>query len=223
MRILVVEDEERLATLLRQGLVAEGHAVDLAERGEDALNWVLVGEFDAIVLDVMLPGIDGFETCRRLRKQGITVPILLLTVRDAIADRVMGLDSGADDYLVKPFAFAELCARLRALSRRPPATVDVELVGGELRLDPATRQVWRGDEEVVLTTKEFRILEYLMRHPGRVLTRSMIAEHVWDYEFPNITNVIDVHVRRLRRKLGDPYPGQVIQTVRGAGYRFVAA
>jgi two-component system, OmpR family, response regulator len=222
VRILVVEDEERLATLLRKGMVEEGHAVDLAERGEDALSWVLVSEFDAIVLDIMLPGIDGFETCRRLRRQGTTVPILLLTARDAIADRVMGLDSGADDYLVKPFAFAELFARLRALSRRPPATVDVELVGGDLRVDPATRQVRRGDEEIVLTNKEFRILEYLMRHPGRVLTRTMIAEHVWDYDFPNITNVIDVHVRQLRRKLGDPYPGQMIQTVRGAGYRFMA-
>ena len=223
MRILVVEDEERLATLLRQGLVKEGHAVDLAERGEDALDWVLVGEFDAIVLDVMLPGIDGFETCRCLRRQGITVPILLLTARDTVTDRVTGLDSGADDYLVKPFAFAELSARLRALARRPPTTVDVELVGGEVRLKPATRQVWRGDAEIVLTTKEFRILEYLMQHPGRVLTRTMIAEHIWDYDFPNSTNVIDVHVRQLRRKLGDPYPGQLIQTVRGAGYRFLGA
>ena len=222
MRILVVEDEARLATLLRKGLVEEGHAVDLAESGEDALDWVHAGDFDAIVLDVMLPGIDGFETCRRLRKKRIIVPILLLTARDAIADRVTGLDAGADDYLVKPFAFAELAARLRALWRRPAETIDTVLVGGGVRLDPAARRVWRGDEEIVLPNKEFRILEYLMRHPGRVLTRTMIAEHVWDYDFPNVTNVIDVHMRQLRRKLGDPYPGELIQTVRGAGYRFVA-
>ena len=222
MRILVVEDEIRLATILRKGLVEEGHAVDLAETGEDALNWVHAGEFDAIVLDVMLPGIDGFETCRQLRRKGVKVPILVLTARDAVADRVAGLDAGADDYLVKPFAFAELAARLRALSRRPSEPIDAVLVGGEVRLDPAARRVWRGMEEIVLPNKEFRILEYLMRHPGRVLTRTMIAEHIWDYDFPNVTNVIDVHIRNLRRKLGDPYPGELIQTVRGAGYRFVA-
>ncbi len=220
MRVLVVEDEARLATLLRKGLVEEGHAIDLAGDGEEALDWVGVGEFDAVVLDVMLPGIDGFEVCRRLRRQGIKTPILLLTARDAVADRVAGLDAGADDYLVKPFAFAELAARLRALSRRPAETVETVLRAGDVRLDPAARRVWRGEEEVVLPNKEFRILEYLMRHPGRVLTRTMIAEHVWDYDFPNVTNVIDVHVRQLRRKLGDPYPGELIQTVRGAGYRF---
>ena len=220
MRVLVVEDEARLATLLRKGLVEEGHAIDLAGDGEEALDWVGVGEFDAVVLDVMLPGIDGFEVCRRLRRQGIKTPILLLTARDAVADRVAGLDAGADDYLVKPFAFAELAARLRALSRRPAETVETVLRAGDVRLDPAARRVWRGEEEVILPNKEFRILEYLMRHPGRVLTRTMIAEHVWDYDFPNVTNVIDVHVRQLRRKLGDPYPGELIQTVRGAGYRF---
>ncbi len=220
MRILVVEDEARLAALLHKGLVEEGHAVDLAGDGEEALDWVGVGEFDAIVLDVMLPGIDGFAVCRLLRKQGLKTPILLLTARDAVADRVTGLDAGADDYLVKPFAFAELAARLRALARRPAETVETLLRAGDVRLDPATRQVWRGGDEVVLPNKEFRILEYLIRHPGRVLTRTMIAEHVWDYDFPNVTNVIDVHVRQLRRKLGDPYPGELIQTVRGAGYRF---
>ena len=147
-------------------------------------------------------------------------PILLLTARDTVADRVEGLDAGADDYLVKPFAFAELAARLRALARRPPETRDIILAAGEVRLDPAARRVWRGHEEIDLPNKEFRILEYFMRHPGRVLTRTMIAEHVWDYDFPNVTNVIDVHIRQLRRKLGDPYPGELIQTVRGAGYRF---
>ncbi|HEX5498162.1 MAG TPA: response regulator transcription factor [Thermomicrobiales bacterium] len=219
MRILVVEDEARLAALLRRGLIEEGHAVDLVGSGEEALDWVEVGEYDAVVLDVMLPGIDGFEVCRRLRRGRVQAPILLLTARDAVADRVTGLDSGADDYLLKPFAFAELVARLRALGRRPPEMTDTLLVAGDVRLDPATRRVWKGENALQLPNKEFRILEYLMRHPGRVLTRTMIAEHVWDYDFPNVTNVIDVHIRQIRRKLDDPYPGALIQTVRGAGYR----
>ncbi|MFN8677234.1 MAG: response regulator transcription factor [Thermomicrobiales bacterium] len=225
MRILVVEDEARLAALLRRGLVEEGHAVDLAADGEEALAWVDVypASFDALVLDIMLPGVDGLEVCRRLRRALVQTPILLLTARDTVADRVAGLDAGADDYLIKPFAFAELAARLRALARRPPETRDAMLAAGGVRLDPAARRVWRGNTEIALPNKEFRILEYLMRHPGRVLTRTMIAEHVWDYDFPNVTNVIDVHVRQLRRKLGDPYPGELIQTVRGAGYRFVPA
>lgn len=222
MRVLVIEDEARLGALLRQGLVEEGHAVDLAYSGEEGLEWVEVGEHDAIVLDVMLPGIDGFEVCRRLRRRRVMTPILLLTARDAVNDRVIGLDAGADDYLVKPFAFAELAARLRALYRRPAETVEAVLQASNVTLDPATRQVWRGNDEVALPNKEFRILEYLMRHPGRVLTRAMIAEHVWDYDFPNVTNVIDVHIRQLRRKLDDPYPGELIQTVRGVGYRFAA-
>src|SRR4051812_27269055 len=222
MRILVVEDEARLASLLRRGLTEEGHAVDLAADGEEAVAWVdtYPASYDAIVLDIMLPGVDGLEVCRRLRRTRIQTPILLLTARDSVADRVDGLDAGADDYLVKPFAFAELAARLRALARRPPETRDTILAAGEVRLDPAARRVWRGNEEIDLPNKEFRILEYFMRHPGRVLTRTMIAEHVWDYDFPNVTNVIDVHIRQLRRKLGDPYPGELIQTVRGAGYRF---
>jgi two-component system, OmpR family, response regulator len=220
MRILVVEDEARLATLLRKGLSEEGHAVDLAGSGEDALDWVAVGTYDAIVLDVMLPSIDGLEVCRRLRRTGEHTPVLLLTARDAISDRVAGLDAGADDYLVKPFAFAELAARLRALYRRPADALPTVLRLGNVTLDPAMRQVWLGEDEVTLPNKEFRILEFMMRQPGRVLTRTMIAEHVWDYDFPNVTNVIDVHIRQLRRKLGDPYPGTLIQTVRGAGYRF---
>ncbi len=222
MRILVVEDETRLASLLRRGLTEEGHAVDLATDGEEALTWIDIfpESFDAVVLDIMLPGIDGLEVCRRLRRTRIQTPILLLTARDTVTDRVEGLDAGADDYLVKPFAFAELAARLRALGRRPPETRETVLEARELRLDPAARRVWRGNAEIDLPNKEFRILEFLMRHPGRVLTRTMIAEHVWDYDFPNVTNVIDVHIRQLRRKLGDPYPGELIQTVRGAGYRF---
>lgn len=200
-------------------MVEEGHAVDLAASGEEAFDWLAVDTPDAIVLDVMLPGLNGFEVCRLLRRDRVHTPILLLTARDGVTDRVAGLDAGADDYLVKPFAFAELAARLRALARRPAAAHDPVLRAGNLRLDPAGRRVWRGDAEVLLPNKEFRILEYLMRHPGRVLTRSMIAEHVWDYGFPGVTNVIDVHIRQLRRKLDDPYPGGLIQTVRGAGYR----
>lgn len=222
MRILVVEDEARLGSLLRRALTEEGHAVDLAADSEDALAWIgnYPASYDAIVLDIMLPGVDGLEVCRRLRRSRIQTPILLLTARDTVADRVEGLDAGSDDYLVKPFAFAELAARLRALARRPPETRDIILAAGAVRLDPAARRVWRGNDEIDLPNKEFRILEYFMRHPGRVLTRTMIAEHVWDYDFPNVTNVIDVHIRQLRRKLGDPYPGELIQTVRGAGYRF---
>ncbi len=222
MRILLVEDEARLARLLAQGLGDEGHGVDIAESGEEAFDWVVAAAHDAIVLDVMLPGVDGFEVCRQLRRQRFQTPILLLTARDAVADRVTGLDAGADDYLVKPFAFAELSARLRALVRRPATALDPILQVGDIRLDPANRQVWRGEREITLANKEFRILEYLLRHPNRVLTRAMIAEHVWDYDFPSVTNVIDVHIRSIRTQLDDPYPGGQIQTVRGAGYRIVA-
>jgi two-component system, OmpR family, response regulator len=222
MRILVVEDETRLAGLLKRGLSEAGHAVDLAESGEDALAWVDTADYDAIVLDVMLPGINGFDVCRAIRRQRRRTTVLLLTAKDAVADRVTGLDAGADDYLVKPFAFAELSARLRALSRRPAELVDPVLTAGEIRLDPATRRVWRGDEEIALGNKQFRILEYLARNPNRVVTRAMIAEHVWDYDFPNVTNVIDVHIRAIRKELGDPYPGEIIQTVRGVGYRLNA-
>src|SRR4051812_2760104 len=166
----------------------------------------------------MLPDLDGLTLCRELRALG-DVPILMLTARDSVLDRVAGLDAGADDYLVKPFAFAELAARLRALARRSPESNETILRVGELSLDPATRQVWRGKVELSLPNKEFQILEQLMRNPNRVLTRAMIADHVWNYDFPNVTNVIDVHILSLRRKLNDPYPGELIQTVRGAGYR----
>ncbi|CAA9550283.1 MAG: hypothetical protein AVDCRST_MAG73-2805 [uncultured Thermomicrobiales bacterium] len=221
MRILLVEDEARLAGLVRRGLDEEGHAVDLAGSAEEALDWLAAAgaEYDAIVLDVMLPGRDGLDLCRHLRQTRVSTPILLLTARDAVADRVAGLDAGADDYLVKPFAFAELSARLRALARRPAETLGVALEAADLRLDPATRRVWRAGQDVSLGNKEFRILEVLLRHPNQVLTRAAIAEHVWDYDFPSATNVIDVHVRALRRKLDDPYPGKLIQTVRGVGYR----
>lgn len=185
MRILVVEDDPELARLVHDGLERAGHGVDVAATGEAALEQVDDAEYDAIVLDVMLPGIDGFEVCRRMRRRAVSAPILLLTARDAVADRVTGLDAGADDYLVKPFAFAELLARLRALGRRPAAALAPVLIAGHLRLDPATRRFWHGDDEIELTRREFAILELMMRNPGRVLTRSMIVDRVWDYDFPN--------------------------------------
>jgi DNA-binding response OmpR family regulator len=221
MRILVVEDEVRLCTLIRKSLGEFGHAVDIAYSGEEALDLAQVAPYDSIVLDVMLPGIDGLDVCRALRSRNVGTPILLLTARDSVENRVEGLDSGADDYLTKQFAVAELMERLRALERRPPQTMDQILSVDDLSLDPKTLRVRRGDEECVLTNKEFRILEYLMRNTNQVLTRTMIAEHVWDYDFPNITNVIDVHIRALRRKLGQRGDSPLIQTVRGVGYRIV--
>jgi DNA-binding response OmpR family regulator len=221
MRVLIVEDEPRLAKLIRTGLLEEGYAVDVAGLGRDALERMMRTEFDSIVLDIMLPDIDGLSICRALRARGVRTPILILTARDAIEDRIAGLDAGADDYLIKPFAFAELTARLRALGRRPPDTLTPILTVGDLRLDPATRQVWRDGQEHSLPNKEFRMLEYFMRHPNQVLTRNMIAEHVWDYEFLNATNVIDVHIRALRRKIDDPYPIKRVITIRGAGYKLV--
>ncbi len=223
MRILVVEDETRLADLIRTGLEEEGHAVDVASAAGEGAYMIRMATYDAIVLDRMLPDYDGSELCRNLRRQGVRTPILMLTARDSVDDRVGGLDAGADDYLVKPFSFPELLARIRALARRPPDILGAELTAGDLRLDPAARRVWRGDTEIQLPNKEFRILELLMRNTGRVMTRDMIANHVWDYEFLNATNVIDVHIRRLRERLGDPVPGGMIQTVRGAGYRFQPA
>ena len=219
MRILVVEDELKMAALIRRGLREEGMSVDVTERGEDALWMAGSTEYDAIVLDVMLPGIDGFETCRRLRDDDVWSPVLMLTARDAVEDRVEGLDGGADDYLVKPFSFAELLARLRALSRRGPVERPVVLEVGDLRLDPATRQAWRGEHEISLSTKEFALLEAFMRRPGQVLSRYQLLEHAWDYEYENRSNVVDVYVRYLRRKIDRPFGADSIETVRGAGYR----
>jgi heavy metal response regulator len=219
MRALVVEDERRIAAFISKGLTEHGYAVDVAYDGEEALDWPAVAEFDIIVLDVMLPGRDGIEVCRVLRGRGVRTPILMLTAKDAVEDRVRGLDSGADDYLVKPFAFAELLARLRALTRRQPAVLGSLLQMADLALDTATRRVSRAGTDLELTTKEYVILEYLMRHPNQVLTRTMIAEHVWNYDFDNASNVIDVHIRNLRRKIDDPFAAKLIQTVRGAGYR----
>ena len=219
MRVLVVEDEVRIADFIARGLSERGYAVDVASDGDEALQWTDMADFDLIILDVMLPGRDGIEVCRALRERGARTPILMLTARDAVEDRVRGLDSGADDYLVKPFAFAELVARLRALMRREPAISGSVLQVGDLKFDTATLEVSRQRVNVELTAKECRLLEYLMRHPNQVLTRTMIAEHVWNYEFDNATNVIDVHIRNLRQKIDDPFPIKLIHTVRGVGYR----
>jgi len=222
MRVLVVEDDQRILEFVRKGLEEEGYAVDVAQDGDEALDWPAVVDFDAIVLDVMLPGRDGIEVCRTLRTRGVRTPILMLTARDTVEDRVMGLDSGADDYLVKPFAFAELLARLRALMRREPVLLGTTLEVADLSLDTVTRQVSRAGQPISLTNKEYALLEYLMRHPNQVLTRTMIAEHVWNFDFDTGTNVIDVHIRYLRRKIDDPHDLKLIQTVRGAGYRISA-
>jgi len=219
MRVLVVEDEIKMASLIRRGLREEGLAADVAVKGEDALWMAQSTDYDAIVLDVMLPGIDGFETCRRLRGDGVWSPVLMLTARDGVEDRVAGLDGGADDYLTKPFSFAELVARLRALSRRGAIDKPPVLESGDLRLDPATRQVWRGEAEIALSTKEFALLETFMRRPGEVLSRYQLLEHAWDYAYENRSNVIDVYVRYLREKVDRPFGIRSIETVRGAGYR----
>jgi two-component system, OmpR family, response regulator len=219
MRVLIVEDEVKMAALIRRGLREEGMAADVTERGEDALWMAGSTEYDAIVLDVMLPGIDGFETCRRLRDDGVWAPVIMLTARDAVEDRVAGLDGGADDYVTKPFSFAELLARLRALARRGPAERPVMLEVGDLRLDPATRQVWRGEEEISLSAKEFALLEVFMRRPGEVLSRLQLLEHAWDYGYENRSNVVDVYIRYVREKIDRPFGADSIETVRGAGYR----
>ena len=219
MRVLVIEDHRRMAALLRRGLEEEGYAVDLADTGEDG-EW-LAGEnqYDAIVLDVMLPGIDGFDVCRRLRDDGCLAPIVMLTARDAVDDRVRGLDAGADDYLVKPFSFEELLARLRALVRRGPTKRAPVLSAAGLELDPARHTLKRDGRPVELTPKEFALLEYFMRHPGEVLSRARLIEHVWDFAFESDSNVVDVYVRYLREKIDRPFGADSIQTVRGSGYR----
>jgi two-component system OmpR family response regulator len=219
VRVLVVEDELRMASLIRRGLTREGLATDVAAKGEDALWMSAAHEYDAIVLDVMLPGMDGFETCRRLRQSGIWAPVLMLTARDSVEDRVAGLDTGADDYLVKPFAFAELLARLRALARRGETERPNVLEVGDLRLDPARREVRRGAREIRLSAKEFALLETFMRRPGEVLSRLHLLEHAWDFAYENRSNVIDVYVRHLRRKIDEPFGRRSLETVRGAGYR----
>ncbi|HKH29681.1 MAG TPA: response regulator transcription factor [Gaiellaceae bacterium] len=222
VRLLVVEDEVKLAALLRRGLTEETHAVDVAVTGEDALARAHATDYDAIVLDVMLPGIDGLEVCRRLRTAGVWSPVLMLTARDRLADRIGGLDAGADDYLTKPFAFAELLARLRALARRAAPERPAIIAVGDLVLDPATHGVRRGAAEIDLSPKEFAMLETFMRRPNRVLSRFDLLEHAWDYDYDNRSNVVDVYVRYLREKIDRPFGRASLETVRGAGYRLRA-
>ena len=222
MRVLVVEDERKLGELLRRGLGEEGYAADLADRGEEALWMAQAVSYDAIVLDVMLPGADGFEICRRMRGNGVWSPVLMLTARDAVDDRVSGLDAGADDYLAKPFAFEELLARLRALTRRAPAERPPVLEVGDLRLDPASHTAWRGDQELVLSAKEFSLLELFMRRPGLTLSRTQLLDGAWDMAFESRSNVIDVYIRYLREKIDRPFGRDSIETIRGVGYRLRA-
>jgi two-component system OmpR family response regulator len=219
MRILVVEDEPKIAALLQRGLSEEGHPTDVVGSGEDAVWMSQAHAYDAIVLDVMLPRIDGFETCRRLREEGVWSPVLMLTARHALEDRVAGLDVGADDYLAKPFAFDELLARLRSLARRQPVERPTVLRVGALSLDPATREVRRGRTSVDLSVKEFTLLEALMRRPGRTLSRFELLEQVWDAGYDNRSNVVDVYISYLRDKLDRPFGTRSIETVRGVGYR----
>jgi two-component system, OmpR family, response regulator len=222
MRILVVEDEPKMASLVHRGLVEEGHVADVAHTGDDAVWMAQAVDYDVIVLDLMLPGLDGVEVCRRWRAAGVRSPVLMLTARDAVADRVAGLDAGADDYLTKPFAFEELVARLRALGRRGAVERPIVLEVGTLRLDPATHGVWRDGTEIALSAKEFALLEAFMRRPGEALSRLWLLDHAWDHAYENRSNVVDVYVRYLREKIDRPFGCASIETVRGVGYRLRA-
>jgi two-component system, OmpR family, response regulator len=219
VRILVVEDDARMAAAIRRGLRFEGLVADIAGGGEEALRKAGATEYDAIVLDVMMPGLDGFEACRRLRADGVWAPVLMLTARDAVEDRVRGLDGGADDYMTKPFSLAELLARLRALVRRGPAERPTVIEVGDLELDPATREVRRGGEEIVLSAREFALLETFMRRPGQVFTQLQLLEAAWDLGYEQRSNVVEVYVRYLREKIDRPFGVESIETVRGMGYR----
>lgn len=218
MRVLVVEDEKKVASFIKQGLEEEGYAVDVAPDGEEGLAMALDRVHDLVILDIHLPRMDGVRVLQALRKEKVVTPVLLLTVRATIEDKVLGLDAGADDYLTKPFAFQELLARARALLRRRPEVEPPTLQVADLTLDPAKRLVVRGGEKIDLTTREFALLAYFMRNPGRVLTRTMISEHVWDYNFDTVTNVIDVYVNYLRKKIDAGREPKLIHTVRGVGY-----
>jgi two-component system OmpR family response regulator len=219
MKVLLVEDDAKLAALVRRGLTENGTATDIAPNGEDALWMARAHAYDAIVLDVMLPGRDGFATCTALREGGVWAPVLMLTAREAVEDRVAGLDAGADDYLTKPFSLAELRARLRALVRRGGAVRPTVLEVGDLRLDPATQQMWRGETDVQLSSKEYALLELFMRRPGQVLSRFELLEHAWDIGYDNRSNVITVYIRYLREKIDRPFGRHSIETVHGVGYR----
>lgn len=219
MRVLLVEDNRRLNYSLKTSLIEAGYAVDVAYDGEEGQELAEITPYDGIVLDVMLPKKDGLEVCQALRRKGVNIPIIMLTARDTIEDRVSGLDSGADDYLVKPFSINELLARLRALLRREASSKNGTLQVGDLTVDPATHFVQRNGQSIELTAKEYALLEYFMRHPNQVVTREMIESHVWSYDFEGISNVVDVYVRHLRRKIDDPAEVKLFETIRGAGYR----
>jgi two-component system copper resistance phosphate regulon response regulator CusR len=218
MRILVVEDDTRLATVVARGLRKQAFAVDTAGDADEALFFAQTNPYDLMVLDVMLPGRDGFAVCRQLRQDGCSTPILMLTARDSVEDKVTGLELGADDYLTKPFDFNELVARVRALLRRRQVYRSPQLTVGDLTLDTASRTAWRGGREIELTTKEYAVLEYLVENAGRVIGRAELAEHVWDENYDPFSNVIDVYIRRLRQKIDDGFPTRLIRTRRGAGY-----
>jgi two-component system OmpR family response regulator len=219
VRVLVVEDEPKMANLLRRGLIEDGYAVDIAADGPSGYQAAMVYDYDAVVLDVMLPGMSGFDICRQWRNGHKWVPVLMLTARGAVADRIAGLDGGADDYLTKPFHLDELFARLRSLIRRGPTPRPTVLTAGVLRADPASRRCWRAEIEIALTTKEFGLLEQLMRRPGTVLTRELLLEHCWDFAHESRSNVVDVHIRALRDKIDRPFGVHSIETIRGIGYR----
>jgi two-component system OmpR family response regulator len=219
VRALVVEDEPKLAALIQRGLSEDGNVADVAGSGEDAVWMAIATPYDVIVLDVMLPGMDGFATCRELRRREIWTPVLILTARDAVEDRVHGLDTGADDYLVKPFSFAELVARMRALARRAPVERPAILEVGDLRLDPAGKRAWRGDEEIDLSPTEFGLLEFFMRRPGVTLSRADLVRGAWDMSFEHRSNIVDVYVRYLRAKIDRPFDRRALETIRGVGYR----
>jgi two-component system, OmpR family, response regulator len=223
VRVLIVEDEPKMAGLLRRGLTERGDVVEAVDSGEDAVALARVEAFDVILLDVMLPGIDGFATCRELRRHRVWTPVLMLTARAAVADRIHGLDGGADDYLTKPFAFDELLARMRALVRRGPVERPAVLTVGDLRLDPAAQRVWRGEAEIHLSTRELSLLETFMRRPDQVLTRGQLLEQAWDVAYDGGSNVVDVYVRYLREKIDRPFDRNTLATVRGVGYRLGAA
>lgn len=219
MRILVVEDEPSVANFIRKGLSEAGYAVDLAMDGDEGLAYALAADYDVLVLDIMLPKMDGLQLLRDLRERGQKTPTLILTARDTVDNRIEGLDIGADDYLVKPFAFPELLARIRALLRRPPLQTDTTLSVGDLEMDTATRKVHRNKRSIELSPREYSLLEYLMRNPNRVLTRTQIVEHVWNFDFFNESNVIDVYIGYLRRKIDKNSNTPLIHTIRGVGYR----
>jgi len=222
MRILLVEDEPGIAQFVRQGLAEAGYAVDVATDGRNGLDYALAAEYDIIVVDIMLPKMDGLQLLRQLRAEQIKIPVLLLTARNAVEDRVQGLDAGADDYLSKPFAFAELLARLRALLRRPPVQADTILRVADLEMDVASREVRRAGKQIELSPREFALLEYLMRHPQQVLTRAQITEHIWNFDFYGDSNVVDVYIGYLRRKIDRGLNPPLLHTVRGIGYRLSA-